>query len=128
MNLIAEGTEVIDVLSNNEDIISGKLNSVSIFYKDRRLVIELTIELLYSKKFKEVLIQFKGVSEYAFYYNLSRNFYYIEDYVFFKNEEMVYISLDPANPSEVKRNDDDNDFIIADEISLFSLVPIDLAR
>lgn len=121
MNLIAEGSNVFDTLSNNEDIISGKLDNVSIFRKDSQLVIELTIELLYSKKIKVILIQFRGVSEYAFYYNLSRNFYYIEDYVFFKNEEMVYISLDPANPSEIKRNVDDNDYIIADEIALYSV-------
>jgi hypothetical protein len=120
MNIIAEGRQVIDILSNNEDLISGKLQKISIFYQDSKLIIELTVELLYSKQFRQVLIQFNGVSEYSFYYSLSHNFYYIEDYVFFKDDDMVYISLDPANPSEIKRNVDDNDFIVAEDVLLFS--------
>lgn len=121
MILLAEDSQVIDVLSNNEDLISGTLQRISIFYENSQLVIELTIKLLYSKKFKEVLIQFKGVSEYSFNYTASHNFYYIEDYVFLKNDDKVYISLDPANPSEMKKSPEDNDCILAEEVYLFSL-------
>jgi hypothetical protein len=121
MLLITKNLDAIDLLSNQESLISGKLQKISMFYCENELIVELNVELLYSEKLKEVLLQFRGVSEYSFNYTSSHNFYYIEDYVLFKKEDMVYISLDPANPSEMTRNVDDNDFIVAEEIYLFQL-------
>jgi len=118
MNIIATDTNVIEILSNNESLISGKLVGISIYTKEHRLQIDLNIELMYSKKMKNIKLQFIGVSEYSFSYSSDNYFYNIETYKFFKEENIFYISLDPSHTHNDESNIADNDYMKAENIIL----------
>jgi hypothetical protein len=120
MDIIAEGSQVIEIVSGEESIISGLLTKISIYNQDNHLNIDLSIDLMYSKKFKKILIQILDVVEYSFFYNRNTNFYYIEDYKFFKNENLIYISLDPAEGSKTKVDAHDNDYASGKNMRLFA--------
>lgn len=119
MNLIANGKEAIDLLADNESLISGELKGFSVYKQNNRLLLNLDITLLYSKKFKDITLQFVDVLEYSFYYNSKNNFYYIEDYKLFQTDEQFYISLDPVDGSSTEIDRNDNDFVIAKEIRVY---------
>jgi hypothetical protein len=119
MNLLAEGQKAIDFLTDNESLISGKLEKISIYIEENRLFIDLEIILLYSKKYKNVKLRFQDVQEYSLYYNIRSNFYYIEDYKLFLTSEQVYISLDPADASSIEIDNNDNDFVIAKGLKIY---------
>lgn len=122
MNILAKGEQVIDFLTNNESLISGELKRVEISNQENQLNIELSISLMYSKKVKEVIIRFVGVTEYSFFYSNINNFYFIEEYKFFKKEGLFYISLDPLNVSEDKKESGDNNYILANDVTLCSKI------
>jgi hypothetical protein len=120
MKLIATGSKVIEFLINDESIISGKLSKISIYYKDNRLIIELNINLLYSKQYSEVIIQLLDVMEYSLFYSSKSNFYFIENYKFFYEDGAVYISLDPSETDTSSMDIDDNDYVKAKDVTLFA--------
>ena len=119
MDLIAKGSNVIDFLSNNESLISGKLEKISIYYEEYQLTIDLNIELKYSKKINKVLLKFIGVSEYSLFFNSENFFYNIENYKFLKKENLFYISLDPINDEQIV-DTSDNDYIKSADVFLYT--------
>jgi len=50
MNLIAEGNEVLEILTDKNSLISGTLEKIAIYYQETGLVIDLNIKLMYSRK------------------------------------------------------------------------------
>ncbi|WP_342084780.1 hypothetical protein [Dyadobacter sp. OTU695] len=119
MNIVAEGKDAIDFFSDDESLVSGELNRISVYRENDRLLLDLEITLLYSKKFKNVVLRFTDVIEYSFYYKNHHAFYYIENYKFFADAEQIYISLDPADGPEHGIDFDDNDFVIAKNLEVY---------
>ncbi|MEO6284514.1 MAG: hypothetical protein ABIN80_07830 [Dyadobacter sp.] len=119
MNLITEGGGAIEFFSDSESLISGELKRFSVYRQNERLLLDLDITLLYSKKFKDVTLRFIDVLEYSFYYKNHNSFYYIEDYKFFVTAEQAYISLDPVDGSGNEIDPNDNDFVIAKELKVY---------
>jgi hypothetical protein len=120
MNFIAENNQVLEVLSNNESLISSELKKISIYYQDNGLVIDLNISLIYSKKMKNILLQFIEVSEYSLKYTLDNFFYNIEEYKFYEEKGTFYISLDPNYSVNIERDKNDNDYIVSSKIVLYT--------
>jgi hypothetical protein len=118
MKIIGKNNQVIELLSNNESLLSSKLMKIEIYYSNNQLFIDLTIELLYSKKFKKIILRFEGVSEYSFFYTSDRFFYNIERYVLLKDKDLFYLSLDPFDEHTTIRNIEDNDFILSQNVAL----------
>jgi hypothetical protein len=124
MDLVAEDIRAIDFLSNRESLISGRLKNISIYYENNQLNIDLIVKIMYSKKSDEILIRFLGVIEYAFFYTSQNNFYFIEEYKLFNENNFFYLSLDPFDDVKQK-NPNDNDYIIATNIQLFTGLKLD---
>ena len=119
MNKIAEGTQVLDFLSDEESLISGAVTSFFIHVNEGMLVVELSINLLYSKTFKSIVLQFSEVIEYAFNFNTNHSFYYIEDYKFLQKDNLFYLTLDPFDRGK-EIHAQDNDVIKARQVCLFT--------
>ncbi|PLK44196.1 hypothetical protein [Emticicia sp. TH156] len=123
MKLIAKNDEVISFLSNNESLISGTIESIKIQNKSNVLCIGLNINLMYSKTNKTIFLEFKLVKEYGFFYSSSLSFYNIERFKFFKDDNLFYISFDPfSEQEEMGREENDNDFILSQEVYLYSMI------
>lgn len=118
MKLMAKNDDVISFLSNNESLISGKIHDISIQSRNNILCVGLNINLMYSIEHRFLFLEFEVVKEYGFYYSFDSSFYNIERYNSFKSENLFYISFDPVN-EELCRDENDNDFILAESVSLY---------
>lgn len=121
MKLIAKNDEVILFFSNNQSLISSKINSITIQIINNLLCVGLTIELMYSKNYKRLFLEFEVIKEYTFSYSSNMSFYYIERYTFFKQGCCYYISFDPVSDVFENRNEHDNDFILSEGVSLYQI-------
>jgi hypothetical protein len=110
MKLIGKNVELIQFLEGDFSLISSKISRLDIYKENEDVSIEVEIELLYSKKEKKLKLKFIDIIEYSFYYNSQYIFYNIEDYKFFIENDIVYVSFDPFD-QEVHISLEDQDFI-----------------
>jgi hypothetical protein len=111
---------VLELLWEKESILDGQLTKLSIHVQENPLVIDLGIGLMYSKKFRKIILQVVGVLEYSFTYYHTRSFYNIEDYKLFQKDDFFYISLDPVDGTDGVVDENDNDYILGLGIRLFA--------
>lgn len=108
---IDKNKQLLEYLTGNKSPISGKVKRIDIYYTTE-LIIDLYIELLYSKTDKDVKLTFKGIKEYSFYGYLHNFTYYIERYKFFESDKGYYICVDPSSEEEII-SPEDQDFILS---------------
>ncbi|WP_131539555.1 hypothetical protein [Pedobacter nototheniae] len=120
MEKIGEDENVIHYLVNDLSLISSRLKDIIITGSDGNVRISITF--LLSRINADVVLVFHNVYEYSFYHNNKYDFYNVEYLKFFKKNERIYLSLDPADGSNI--SDDDNDFILSESIEGFILYHI----
>jgi len=108
MKLIGRDSEVINYLSGKFSLLDASINKFEIHLVDHQLEINIYFQL--SRRTKadaNVLLIFKDVVEYGFYYNDKYSFYDVEDLKFFETEGKFYFSGDPYHEEGVSENDQD---------------------
>ncbi|MBL7697593.1 MAG: hypothetical protein JNK79_05525 [Chitinophagaceae bacterium] len=117
MKILSSDEALINFFSGDKSLTSAKLTRIDIFSKDGFLLIDLYFELLSNDKIK---LTFTDVKEYSFYHSSKHAFYYVEILKFFKEQQSIYISLDPVDETE-GISEKDNDFILAAGVNGFVL-------
>lgn len=117
MVYIDKNEGLISYLSKEFSLLSSKLYKVDI-YNDIKseLVIDLYLELLYTKANNLVRLTFTEIEEFSFYHHRSSYFYNIERYKFFKNDNSIYLCLDPYEEDQIISREDQN-FILSGNVS-----------
>lgn len=115
MKFLGKDNLLFELLTQELSILSSKITAFNIKTKDDFFIIEVDINLLYSKGDCLKLI-FSKISKYAFYNNSVDDVYYIEDYKLMKKNNLYYISFDPDSNDLTDVSDDDNDFILCESM------------
>ncbi|MEZ2444310.1 hypothetical protein AB6805_21450 [Chitinophaga sp. RCC_12] len=117
MEYIDKNEGLINYLSGEFSLLSAKLYKVDI-YNDIKsaLVIDLYLELLYTKVNNLVRLTFTEIDEFSFYHHRSNYFYNVERYKFFKNDNSIYLCLDPYEENQIISREDQN-FILSGNVS-----------
>lgn len=111
-------TEIFSRLEGDLSLLNSNLLSLQVEKVNNSLV--ATVRLLVGSFENQRLLTFvfRYVREYSFFYSSNYSFYNVESYKFTFSEGKVYLSLDPADDTQ-ERNLDDQDYILADEVSGF---------
>ena len=121
MKLIHSGEKLVSYLSGDNSLLDGEIEKFEVYSKDFVVQVDIHMEMRPSSEFKKILVRFSGCKEYCFYFNDSHYFYNVERVKFFQNEEKYfYVSFDPYDELEVC-NEDDQDIILAKEVSAYVL-------
>jgi len=116
MKFIAEGSELIKILSGYSSILDSGVEKITIQLEEELLTVNIYFDMMYTEKFKKVLIKLIDIIEYGFYHNNRHAFYCVETYKFFQTEDgRFYISLDPEDEQMVE-SENDQDFVISKKI------------
>ena len=116
MNSVGKNQELFEYFTRTATfIISGTILEVDLIKEGFYQVVEVTLELIGSKK--KIKLRFTGIRSFKFAYEEDLNFY-VERCKFFFVEGYVYISLDPYNEDEVK-DLQDNQWVFAKEVEGF---------
>ncbi|WP_437922445.1 hypothetical protein [Sphingobacterium sp. LRF_L2] len=115
MKFLGKDNILFEQLTQELSILSSQIIGFNIKTKDYSFTIEVEIKLLYSKGNCLKLV-FSKIKEYAFYNNSSNDVYYIEDYKLMQKNNLYYISFDPDANDLADISDDDNDFILCENM------------
>jgi len=115
MKFLGKDNILFEQLTQELSILSSQIIGFNIKTKDDSFIIEVEIKLLYSKGDCLKLV-FSKIKEYAFYNNSSNDVYYIEDYKLMQKNNLYYISFDPDGNDLADVSDDDNDFILCENM------------
>lgn len=117
MEYIDKNEGLISYLSGKFSLLSSKLYKVDI-YNDAKseLIIDLYLELLYTKVNNLVRLTFTEIEEFSLYHHRSSSFYNIERYKFFKSDNSIYLCLDPYEEGKIISSEDQN-FILSGNVS-----------
>lgn len=112
MKKIGVNEGLIEYLVGEFTLLSSKISRIDMHTINYALLIDVYIDLLYSKNEKILKLTFTGIEECSLYYKSSYDFYNIERYKFFKSNNYYYISFDPYDEIEEISSDDQN-FILS---------------
>lgn len=110
MKHIGNGEKLIDFLSDEYSLLSSRISRIDIFSHEEYLMIEIYIDLLYSKNEKTLKIKFIDIEMYSFFYCSDYYFYTVENYKLFATKKGFYVSFDPHDDGETI-SPEDQDFI-----------------
>jgi hypothetical protein len=105
--------ELIEYLTGDQRLLDGRLQRINVFRQEYELVIEVYVELRFSKIAKQLKLTFKDIKEYSFSGSSNNQVDYIERYKFFGDEKGYYICFDPSSEHKVISSDD-QDFILSE--------------
>ncbi|VUD64035.1 hypothetical protein TDB9533_03232 [Thalassocella blandensis] len=116
MKLICSNEKLVTYLSGNNSLLDGKVKRIDIIDEDSSVCIKIDFEMRSSSDYQRIQVRFVGCKRYSFYYTDDYYFYNIELIKFFQgNNGLFYISLDPADQTEVVSGED-QDFILCREV------------
>ena len=120
MKLICSNQQLINVFSDKNTLLDGKIKKIEIFKdSDSSVSINIDFHMRSSSDFKEVQLRFIGCKEYSFSYMNSYNFYNVELVKLLQNDDgFSYISFDPSEECKFI-SDDDQDIILCEGISAY---------
>lgn len=117
MKIIDKDEQLVKHLSGRNSLIDAKVKRISIFEEDVILMGEVQFEMRPSSEYRNLVLKFTDVREYAFYYNQNYSFADVERYKFFRMDNgSYYLSLDPYEETGVP-SDRDQDLVVAKSVT-----------
>lgn len=111
-------TDVINFLSGKKSLTSSVVYRIEIFMSEQGLNIDIYFKLIASDV--RIKLTFSDIKKYSFSFTSDHYFYTVEIVKFFRSEQGVYISLDPADEDE-SISSADLDYILCDHVEGFML-------
>ena len=100
MEYVNEGEEALLTLVDVRSLLSASIKEFRMYTVNGELVVEVHFEFKGSSR-NSLRLVFEDVLEVSFFYDSRYNFYEVENYKLFKNQDFYYLSLDPDVLEEI---------------------------
>jgi hypothetical protein len=117
MNLIGKNEVLFEELKSfRVRILDSKISKILIYTQN---VEDLIIEIDFDQRMFEgyaFKLKFSGIKEFFFYHTDTSTFRIVENYTLLRAGDLYYLSVDPEDDRSAVISENDQDFILCNEI------------